>query len=474
MHYLEKRVLDFILDHNLVSRGDKIVVAVSGGADSVSLLHILHKVSSELNIDLHIAHLDHGLRAEATADAEYVRSLAVQLDLASTIEKRDVRGYRLEHRLSLEEAAREVRYQFLEEVARSTGATSVAVAHTRNDHIETVLLHLLRGSGLTGLVGLKEATNLCYKRVGPLKVIRPLLGVTREEVEGYCVEQGIEYRTDATNTSLTPTRNRIRLALLPKLRQDFNPRIDEALGRLSCLAAEDVDFIETEARQAAMKLVRTEGVLTCIDRAPLLELHPALQSAILKQALTGVLGSPKDIEAVHIEKMLELAKGHTGGSINLPDGVVFALSYGNLFLGRDLSSAISLAPIEGQYQLNIPGVTEMPGWRVMASIEEATIQGKLGQDDNPLVELFDFDVIGNELMVRARRSGDRFQPLGMEAQKSVKDFFIDAKVPVTWRPRVPIVVNPRQVVWVAGYRLDDRAKVNASTKRVLRLEFFQT
>jgi tRNA(Ile)-lysidine synthase len=474
MLYLEQRVLGFMIDHNLVSRGDRIVVAVSGGADSVSLLHILHNVSGELGIGLYVAHLDHGLRDEATGDAEYVHSLAEKLGLPSTIEKRDVRGYRLEHRLSLEEAAREVRYQFLEEVTKRTGAASVAVAHTRNDHIETVLLHLLRGSGLTGLVGLNEATSLCYKRIGPLKVIRPLLGVAREEVEAYCVGQRLDYRTDATNKSLTPTRNRIRLDLLPKIQRDFNPCIDEALERLSHLASKDVDFIESEARQAAVEIVRAEGDLICINREALLRLHPALQSAILRQALAKMLGSPKDIESVHIGKMLELAVGDAGRSVNLSDGVIFASSYDDLMLGRDLSSAIPLPVLEGQYQLNIPGVTEFPGWQATATIDEMSGEPITGESKNPMVGLFDLDAIGTKLDVRPRRVGDRFQPLGMSVEKSVKDFFIDAKVPRTWRPRVPIVVNPGQVVWVAGYRLDDRVKVTPSTRRVLRLEFTQT
>ncbi len=473
MNYLEKRVLECILAHNLVSRGDRVVVAVSGGADSVSLLNTLHNVSDELGISLHVAHLDHGLRDEAIVDAEYVRLLAAQLGLPSTIEKRDVQGYRLEHRLSLEEAAREVRYQFLEEVAKDVGAASVAVAHTHNDHVETVLLHLLRGSGLTGLVGLKETTILRYKRVGPLRVIRPLLGVIRDEVEGYCKEYGLEYRTDATNKSLTQTRNRIRLKLLPKLRRDFNPRIDDALYRLSRMSTDAVDFIEAEAQLAAAKIMRAEGELTLIDKGALVELHPALRTAVLRQALASALGSPRDIEAVHIEKMLELARGDAGRSINLPDGLVFASSYKDLILGRDLSAAIPLPPLEGEYRLVVPGVTGLPGWRVTASISECSALQSEHKNDG-LIEFFDYDETGDTLTVSARRPGDRFWPLGMDEEKKLKDFFIDSKVPVAWRPRVPIVVNPRQIVWVAGYRLDDRVKVTPSTKRILRLEFTST
>ena len=411
------------------------MVAVSGGADSVSLLHILHNVSSELGISLHVAHLDHGLRGESFVDAEYVRSLAEQLGLPSTIEKRDVHGYRQEHRLSLEEAAREARYQFLEEVAKHTGAASVAVAHSLNDHVETVLLHLLRGSGLTGLVGLKAAAILRYKRVGPLTVIRPLLGVTRDEVEAYCKEHGLHYRTDATNQSLTLTRNRIRLKLLPKLRRDFNPRIDEALDRLSRLAADDVDFIGTEAQRAVEEMVRSEGDLAFIDKRAFLELHPALQTAILRQVLAEGLGSPKDIEAVHIEDMLTLAEGGAGRSIDLPGGLIFAVGYRDLVLGRDLSTAIPLPPFEGEHRLNIPGVTVLPGWRVTASIADALSPAPTEHGNDIMAESMDIDLATADLTVRARRPGDSFRPLGMDNEKKLKDFFIDAKVPAAWRSR---------------------------------------
>jgi tRNA(Ile)-lysidine synthase len=476
MHVLEKLVLDFIRAHDLLSGGDRVVAAVSGGADSVCLLHILHNISSELGISLHVAHLDHGLRGDASAaDADYVRSLADTLGLPWTIEKRDVRGYRREHCLSLEEAAREVRYRFLAEAAADIGAASVAVAHTRSDHVETVLLHLLRGSGLSGLVGLKEAAVLRYKRVvEPLKVIRPLLCATRTEIDAYCRENRLAYRTDATNESLTPTRNRIRLKLLPALRRDFNPRIDEVLDRLSRLAADDVDFIEAEAGRAVNELVGIRDDVALISKQAFLKLHPALRRAALRQVLSQSIGSPKDIEAVHIEAMMALAAGVAGRSINLPGGLTFASSYEDLMLGRDLSGVVPLPPIEGERRLNIPGVTELTGWRVTASVVETTDEAPIKQEKNTSVELMDFDVAGGEISVRARRPGDRFQPLGMSGEKKLNNFFIDAKVPVSWRPHIPILVNPVQIVWVAGYRLDDRVKVTPLTKRVLRLEFTPT
>ncbi|MEN8615134.1 tRNA lysidine(34) synthetase TilS [Dehalogenimonas sp. THU2] len=473
MHRFEKKIIDLILRRELLSRGDRVVVAVSGGADSVSLLHTLHNNSTELDINLHVAHLDHGLRGiESDADAEFVRDLAGRLGLPSTIEKRDVQGYRQEHRLTLEEAAREVRYAFLAEVAGNIGAVSGAVAHTRSDHVETVLLHLLRGSGLSGLVGLKEASILRYKRVGPLRIIRPLIGVTRAEVEAYCREAGIDFRTDATNESLTPTRNRIRRKLLPDIREDFNPRIEDALVRLSRLAADDLDFIEVEARRVVSELARVECDVDIIDKTAFSGTHPALQRGALRLMLLKALGGPKDIEAVHIEDMLDLASGEAGRAIDLPGGLVFASGYRELYLGRDLSGLIPFPPLDGEYKLNILGVTEIPGWKITASIVDSLDDLPECHGDQFAMAGIDLDMAGDDLTVRTRRPGDAFQPMGMDCPKKLKDFFIDSKVPRPWRDRVPIVVNPRQIVWVAGYRLDERVRVTTATRRVLNIGFF--
>jgi len=347
----------------------------------------------------------------------------------------------------------------------------VAVAHTKNDHVETVLLHLLRGTGLTGLVGLKAASELLCKNVNPLRIIRPLLCLTREEVELYCREHDLSYRTDFTNESLNPTRNRIRLELLPMIREHFNPAVDEAISRLSRLAADEVDFIETSAENATKSLVKKNGPVVAIDKSGLGCLHPALRRTVLRQALAVSLGSPKDIEAVHIEDMMDIARGGAGRCIDLPGGLAFSSGYTELLLGRDLNVLTLLPTIKGTHPLNIPGVTDIDGWRVVASIRNAVTENPPEEEASPYVQSLDFGAAGGELMVRSRRPGDRFVPLGMGAEKKLKDFFIDAKVPQNWRSRVPVVVNPRQIVWVAGCRLDERVKVSPATARILRLEF---
>jgi tRNA(Ile)-lysidine synthase len=469
-HTTEKKVLELVRCQGLVSGVSRVVVGVSGGADSVCLLHILHKYQSALGIELHVAHLNHGLRGgDADADAEFVRALAERLGLEATIEKRDVAGYRARHGLTLEEAAREVRYRFLAETA---GGDTVAVAHTRNDHVETVMLHLLRGAGLSGLVGLKETSTLSHKRITSLKIIRPLICLTRAEVEAYCRASGLEYRDDATNESLTPTRNRIRLQLLPEIRRQYNPRVDEALERLSRLAGDDADFIELRAAEAADLVVRTEGELTVIDRAGLAGLHPALRRAVLRAALAGALGSAKDIEAGHVEDMLDIATGGAGRMIDLPQGLVFRAGYGQAYLGKVSASLPGTSPvIEGRYRLTVPGETLLPGWRVIAELLPRSAVGEFPSTDDGLTAVMDAECAGRELTVRGRQDGDRFHPLGLGAEKKLKDFFIDARVPRDFRPGIPVVEGRGHIVWVAGYRLDERVRVTERTSEVLRLVF---
>ncbi len=233
-----------------------------------------------------------------------------------------------------------------------------------------------------------------------------------------------------------------------------------------------MNFIEIQAQLIVSGLVRTRSEVCVIDKAALSGIHPALRRAGLRLLLTQVLGSPKDIEAVHIEDMLDLAEGNAGRSVDLPDGMVFVAGYTELYLGRDLSGLNPFPLLEGEHRLTIPGTTEIPGWKITASI----INGLDSPPDCPrpqTAETMDFDKMGQELFVRPRLPGDTFQPSGMDGSKKLKNFFIDAKVARPWRGRIPLVVNPEHIVWVVGYRLDERVKVTVATKNILRLEFIQ-
>jgi tRNA(Ile)-lysidine synthase len=463
---LEQRVLDFIRQNHLLPPGEKLVVAVSGGADSVCLLHILAGLKEELKLKLHLAHLNHQLRgADSDADAEYVSALARKWGIPATIERRDVKGYQKQKRLSPEEAAREVRYQFLTGVARDTGAKAVAVGHTKDDHIETILMHLIRGAGTRGMRGLQPSTDWPSKD-GKLIIIRPLLEVSHEETEGYCQKHRLAPRLDASNLSLSPLRNRIRRQLLPLL-QGYNPGIAEALLRTGRIATEDIDFLDSETARRWAKIARQEGQTITLNRKRLDRLPPTLKRYLLRRGAERLLGSAKDIEMRHIEEMMALTGRPAGKRLNLPGGLIFAVGYDQYQLTTDINGLSPLPKLEGEIKLNIPGQTGFPGWRVEAAIIEPPEMA--GKDD--FTAYLDLAKCGDRLTVRARKRGDRFQPLGLAGFKKLGEFMIDARIPQAWRDNIPIVCSSQQIVWVAGWRIDERVKVSPQTRRVLRLKF---
>jgi tRNA(Ile)-lysidine synthase len=465
----EQKVLAFIRKNKLVSRGEKLLVAVSGGPDSVCLLHILAALRRELDIELHVAHLNHQLRGAASAaDAEYVAGLARRLKIPATAESRDVRSYRTQRRLSLEEAAREVRYSFLADVAQKVGASRAAIGHTADDHIETMLMHLIRGSGMKGLRGLLPVNRWRSSRQS-LTIIRPLLELNRQETAAYCRRRHLKPRLDASNLSPEPFRNSIRHHLLPELRK-YNPQIADALLRLSRTAADDLDFIETAARRLRHDVVRAAKNSAVIDKKNFLALPPALQRQLLRSSIESLLGSLKDIEASHVEAILEALEKPAGRVIGLPFGINFTVEYDRYVLAPDSLSLCPFPPLESETALKVPGRTDCSGWHITAALLTPSA-AKVTGETNDLAACFDFDRTGKLLTVRRRLPGDRFQPLGMAQPKKLNAFMIDARIPQAWRRRVPIVCAGGQVLWVVGWRIDERYKVGADTRKVLRLEF---
>ncbi len=493
---LETRVIDFIQQHNLISSGEIVVVGVSGGADSVCLLHILARWRSKLDIKLHAAHLNHQLRGvESEADAKYVAALAGKLDIPATISRRDVAAYKAERNCSMEEAARELRYDFLAKVADDIGANRVAIGHTRDDQVETILMHILRGTGTSGLRGLEPCSPFpfCHSESKAknleLVVIRPLLNVTREETLNYCQERQIEPRIDSSNLSLSFFRNRLRLELLPLLRE-YNPSVDQALLRLAEIAGSDISYLEQQAFQLWDEVARQEDDAIYLDKGKIAALPIALQRQLLRLAIARLVGDTRDIEANHIEAIRSLLSKPVGKRTSLPRGLVCWNGYDEVVIAvsqspegnestRDLGLSTSrlfcpFPALQGVFPLKVPGETVLPGWRVVASIvgeQVPSLSLRGAKQRSNLIAEFDFDKAGTELFVRQRQTGDRFQPLGMDRPKKLQHFMVDAKIPLLWRERIPIVCSPRQILWVVGWRIEDRVKVTEATKEILRLEF---
>ncbi len=464
---LGQRVLNFIREHQLVPGQYPLLVAVSGGQDSVCLLHVLAELRRELNVALHVAHLDHQLRgAESEADAQYVSELSHRLGVPATVERRDARAYQVRRRMSLEEAAREVRYDFLAEVAKSIGAERVAVGHTTDDHIETVLMHLVRGTGTRGLRGLEPASRW-LSSANSVTVVRPLLPVSRQETAEYCRRYQLVPRVDASNLSLSPLRNRIRHQLLPLL-QSYNPGVVEALLRTARIARDDIAFLDGETGRLWGEIARRQENTVALDRARFLKLPSTLQRHLLRAAIEGLLGSLKDIEWRHIDEIMAALDKPAGRRLSLPGGLFFSIEYSRYLLGPDVEALCPYPDLSREFALKIPGETLIPGWRTEATIVE---REQVSEQGDSLTAYFDLGKIGDKVSVRSRQPGDRFQPLGMSESKKVGEFMIDAKIPRAWRQRVPVVCSPCHVMWVVGWRIDSRVRVTEETGQVLCLKF---
>jgi tRNA(Ile)-lysidine synthase len=465
---LDQRVLKYVLANRLIQQGQKVLVAVSGGPDSVCLLHVLFKLQKELQITLHIAHLDHALRGEESeGDAQYVAELAQKLGIPAAIEKKAVKAYQKTHRLSLEEAAREVRYSFLADTARAVGAKYVAAGHTLNDQAETILLHIIRGTGTRGLRGLQPSQTLQFAD-RKLVVIRPLLEIRREETMAYCKLHRLSPRTDSSNKSTDILRNRVRHELLPLLK-DYNAGIVDSLLRMSRIAADDVAFLEAESETVWKRIVRRQKGIFIFEKPAFLSLAPSLQRQLLRRAIESLLGTLKDIETRHIEEIFRSLSKPAGRCIDLPEGLVFVIEYHRFLLGPQPETLSPFPQLIGEHGLTVPGVTNLLGWRIEATLTATEKIGSTADNQNGFTSYLDWAKTGNDIKVRSFRQGDRFQPLGLGEEKKVARFLLDARVPRFWRPNLPIFYTPQQIIWVAGYRLDDRVKVTSGTREVLCL-----
>ncbi len=445
-----------------LARDSLLVVAVSGGPDSLALLHALHSLSAETGIRLHGAHLDHGLRGkESAADARFAAAEFRRLGLEGTCERADVPAYRRERKLSLEEAARDVRYAFLARVAERQGADAVALGHTADDQAETVLMRLLRGSGLAGLRGMSPISRRA-STVGSVALVRPLLNVTRAEVAEFCRELGLAPRDDESNASTDMLRNRVRLELIPHL-ETYNPSVRRALIRLARSSARDLAYLEeqVDAAMSALASRTDEGV--ALVRDAFTRLHPAIQAHALRRAFAMCRGSARDLGQYHVDEMTRLIHGRAGTSLDLPGGVRFLVGYERALLSRGLCDACPLPPLDGCHGLTVPGESRAGPWTVTARLAERSAPPDAAQPRNladgpPFVARLDAASVGASAWLRTRMPGERFQPQGMTHTKKIQDLMVDEKIPREWRDRVPLLVTPRGVAWVVGCRVAEWAR----------------
>ena len=474
MSALQKQIFEQVIlcirEHQMLTSGDLVVVGVSGGMDSVALLHLLHRLSHRFDIRLHVAHLNHQFRgAEAARDADFTRQLAETYGLPCTIESVDVPALIRTHKRSPQDAARSARYQFFRDLAARLGAQKIATAHHADDQAETVLAGLIRGVGLHGLGGIQPVTNDM--------IIRPLLTTTREQIAQFVEAERLAYVTDSSNLSRKYVRNAIRLDLIPMLRERFSSAI---LGRLTAYAQmfqEDAFFIDKMAQAHYHKVCQRDGMAIAIDVAQFAALPATLRRAIIVQAFHDLTGAAHALNMRHVRAVMELFEhAEPGQRFCLPSGVVAIRQEQSGILHARAQAA---RPVEksavNPVSLVIPGMTAFGAWLIETTIEDAASQPlRCQQPEDGATQAMDYDRLRWPIIVRFREPGDWFCPLGMAGKKRLKKFFIDRKVPQHTRHFIPLLADQSGIIWVAGYAIDDRVKVTTQTTRVLRCHIRKT
>lgn len=467
------KVLKTIKKHSLIEPGDKIVVGLSGGPDSVCLIHVLKSLKEKLDIYIHALHINHMLRGdESLQDEEYTRTLCKKLDVELIVKAADVKQISAEKGISLEVAGRRVRYKQLEHTAKEIGAAKIAVAHNKDDQAETVFMNIIRGTGIDGLKGMS------YERG---QVIRPLLDVRRYEIEKYCSKNFLEPRTDSSNLKMIFTRNKVRLKVIPDINKFFSTDVTESLCSMVSIVKEEHDFLEKYTEKVfkeCMEDRKNDILFISIER--LSKYHEAIQKRVLRMGIEQVKGSLTDIDSIHTQEGINLAvKGKTGSKMHLPGNLRLEKSYDilKIFIYRKKKDKPGL-----NQHIIIPGITSDVNHKsVMRAEIIKNYQSKkiyYCQKNDSKVQYFDYDKFSDKILskgiyLRNRRNGDIFKPLKSSGTKKLKDYFIDKKIARDLRDEIPLVTIGHEIIWIVGHRISDKFKVTENTKNILKLEYLK-
>lgn len=444
----------------MFNNGDKIIVAVSGGPDSICLLHILYNLKAKFNLTLYAAHVNHCLRGEeADKDEDYVKKFCKKLGIECFSRRIDINKLSAEKGLSTESAAREARYEFFQELFEKLEAQKIALAHNANDQAETVLMRIIRGTGMEGIVGIKAVRGNIF--------VRPLINIKRESIERYCEENKLLPRIDKTNLESIYTRNKIRLELIPYIKDNFNSDVVATLNRLADTVSKDNEYLEDIAREKFKSYCVRKDERVIIDKVAFKE-HEAVITRILRQALNELKGNLHNVEKIHIYDLIALQRSGTGKKITLPDNVVGYNNYENIELF--VVNTYGNNEEEKEYTLNINEEKYLEYFKLTVSARLIDKDERIDFKEKSNVKYFDFDKIRGSITIRKRRNGDRFTPFGMKGSKKLKDFFIDLKIPQEERDRIALVCFDEQIAWIVGYRISESYKVDKVTKNILEIK----
>jgi tRNA(Ile)-lysidine synthase len=462
---LAREVERFVVSRGLISRGHRVLAAVSGGADSVALLGILHGLSSRIGFSLEVGHFDHGLRESARAELESVASLAASFDLPFHAGAGDVPAIVASTGDSVEEAARKARYGFLEQTADDIHADRIATGHTRTDQVETVLMRVLRGTGLRGLAGIPVRRG---------RIIRPILVLARSETVSYCDAHGLLYVQDASNEDPRFFRNRVRHELLPLLEARYDRRVQDNLERLADNVRSIIDVIRQRTEPIIENsLVETGPGRWRLETGPLADLDDAAL-VILLGDLFERFSCDMDFTRAHYGGLLRLVRSPRamGKQISLP-GFTVGREHGGLTFARRIDGTrAGGAGIEPTI-LELPGETVTAGWLVTTEILQgpAPLAPSLSA---AAVAYLDMKNLAPPLVLRAPRRGDRMRPFGMKGTKKLSDIFIDKKIPLSARASTLVIADGHDILWLVGVATSETCRVHPATREILRIRVEKT
>ncbi|MGM0409805.1 MAG: tRNA lysidine(34) synthetase TilS [Bacillota bacterium] len=455
---------NYLKKNSLLKNNDKILLGVSGGPDSLTMLDLFFRLRSEMNIELAVFHLNHLFRKEAKDEAEFVKKVSNRYNIDCYVKEFDVPAYAKENSLSPEQAARNIRINSLFNRAKKIRADKIALAHNKNDLVETVLLNLFRGSSLSGLSGIEAKT-----KIKDFTIIHPLLEINREKIEKYCQKNNLNPRHDKSNDEKNYTRNKIRHDIIPYIEKEINPAVIDVVSRSAKIFEDENNYLEKlSVTKLEEILIEKKENKIILSLKKLKDLKEVMKRRVLFKAIYKLKDEKSDIYLKHYDEIKKLLKKSSGTkNIDLPDEIVVKRIYDQLIIQKDISEdkiknySFDLklgkrTKISNSQKLKTKVLNLKNSWK-----KEAIKSKKC---------LIDYDKVTFPLVVRNRRKGDRFRPLGLNGSKKIKDFFIDEKVPKNERNKIPLVVDANGIiVWVVKFRIDERVKIDKNTTKVLEL-----
>jgi tRNA(Ile)-lysidine synthase len=446
------------VDGGMIVPGDRVLAALSGGPDSVALVALLLKLREEMPLEVRLAHFNHRLRDEAGDDERFVRDLADRWVLPLAAGSADVRAHASRGKVNLEEAGRDLRYRFLRQAAAAAGATKIATGHTMTDQAETVLMRLMRGTGLAGLAGIAPIVP-----GPPCPIVRPLLALAGPDLRAWLDTEGLPFREDASNRDCRFLRNRIRAELLPELARRYEPQIVAHLARLAGIVREDDELLHGFVRELADEFILRTGRAISLDLKALPLLLPALARRVAREYLREVAGSLRDISYEDVASILALGEGK---DLAIRKGLVLRREGGRVGLKKRTVSVGSYERRwDGRLELALPAA----GLRLKGALRKADGPGRSRKRDDRAGADLDADKLVFPLTVRNRRPGDLYRPLGAPGRKKLKEILRAKGVPAADRDRLPVVLSREEIVWVPGLPVAERCKITDSTRSVFSI-----